>query len=175
MIGGGSLASRPTSTVQYFSLADEPHGDRLNAARRKPPLHFFPKERRDLITHEPVQDPARLLGLVFVGVESTGLTDGVLNAFLRDLLDQHPLQLAFWFLQLGRDVPSDRFPFAVRVGREVDHLGRSRRVGDFLQDLFLAWDRDVLRLEVVFDVDAQGAVGEVFDVALGGENLIVLA
>ena len=39
-----------------FTLADDSHGDGLDAAGRKPPLHLVPEDGADLVAHQPVED-----------------------------------------------------------------------------------------------------------------------
>ena len=77
------------------------------------------------------------------------------------------------------DVPGDRLALAVEVGREEDEvraLGRLRDVVDLLAAVVVD---DVLGLEVVVDVDAELALarvlGQVADMAIGGEDAVVVA
>ena len=63
--------------------------------------------------------------------------------------------------------------FAIRVWRQK-HLRRLFGLGpQFLQHLLLALNGDVLRLEIMRHVDAQTALGKVFDVPHRGLHRVV--
>jgi hypothetical protein len=70
-------------------------------------------------------------------------------------------------LDLLGDVPTDRFTFTIRVGRDVDLIRVMRGFLDLGQRLFLAGDRNVLRSETLLDVDAELFFREVADVTDG--------
>ena len=70
----------------------------------------------------------------------------------------------FLLAQFLGQMPCDGFAFAVRVRRQIDVV---RGQGQLLQpgeNLLLAGNDDVFRLEFVVDIDAQRALGQVFDV-----------
>ena len=77
------------------------------------------------------------------------------------------------------DVPGDRLALAVEVGREVDRVGALGRLGDLGDLLAAVVGDDVLGREVVVDVDAElalaGVLGQVADMAVGGEDTVVVA
>ncbi len=64
-------------------------------------------------------------------------------------------------------VRGDGFAFAIRVGRQVDHVRRLRQFLQLGQHLLFAGDNDVLGFEVVLDVDTETALGEILHVAVG--------
>ena len=70
------------------------------------------------------------------------------DALLRDLVDQDALDVRVDVLDLLGDVPRDRLTFAIGIGREVDGLVLARRLADLRDDLLLALDDLVDRLEV---------------------------
>ena len=63
-----------------------------------------------------------------------------------------------------RQMPRDRFAFAIGVGREVDLAGRFRRRLELLDDVALAFDRQVFGRKIVVDVDAERRLRQVADV-----------
>src|SRR6185369_11513729 len=73
------------------------------------------------------------------------------------------------------DVPPDGLALAVRVGRDEDLVGAPGGRGERLDDLFLAGDDLLGRLEVVVEVDANALLGKVLDVAHRGEHLVLRA
>ena len=66
----------------------------------------------------------------------------------------------------------DRLALAVRVGGHVDRGRLLSRALQLFEDRALALDDDVLRREVVVDVDAELTLGEILDVAHGGLDLV---
>ena len=70
---GGFFAVRLTSMVQYsrfskradlaLALDDQPQRDGLHAAGGKSAPHLVPKQRRNLVSDQPVEHAARLLRL----------------------------------------------------------------------------------------------------------------
>ena len=72
-------------------------------------------------------------------------------------------------------MPADGFAFAVRVGREKHAVGVFGFAFQLLDELFLAFDADVLRGIVMLHVDAQLRSGQVADMAHAGGDLIIIA
>ena len=72
-------------------------------------------------------------------------------------------------------MPADGFAFAVRVGRKKHAVGVFGFAFQLLDELFLAFDADVLRGIVMLHVDAQLRSGQVADMAHAGGDLIIIA
>jgi hypothetical protein len=109
------------------------------------------------------------------------MLEGFLHGFFGDLVEGHAVDRnpAFFLLaaidELFRQVRGNGFAFAVRVRRQIN---RSRAFGQLLElghDLFFSRDDVVVGGEVAFEIDAQPALGQVFDVAQRGFDLVVLA
>ena len=98
--------------------------------------------------------------------------DAVLDAFLRYLVELDALGGLLAREKLVGQMPGDRFTLAVGVGREQDLVGRLRGLLELLDDLLLAGNDLVRLLEPSLDVDAE-LLGQVLDVALGGEHLVL--
>ena len=64
--------------------------------------------------------------------------------------------------------------FAVRVRRQVDGIGGGGELLQLGDNFFLAGNDDVVGLEIVFDIDAQGALGQVLHVPERGFDGITL-
>ena len=62
-------------------------------------------------------------------------------------------------------MPRDGLAFAVRVRRQVDVVRGQSQLLQLGENFLLARNDDVFRLEFVIDVDAQRALGQVFNVA----------
>ncbi len=76
-------------------------------------------------------------------------------------------------------MPGDRLAFAIEVRGEEDHVRRLGGLGDLGDLLAAIVGDDVLRGEVVVDVDTELALArilrQVADMAVGGEDPIVVA
>ena len=135
------------------------------------------EERAERVADEPVDDPAGLLGVD----EVLSMSRGWANAS-RIAPSVISLKVTRWVFDAGDvgglgDVPGDRLALAVEVGGEVDVVGALGRLLD-LGDLLAAVVGDhVFGREVVVDVDAElalaGVLGQVADVAVGGEDPVV--
>ena len=66
----------------------------------------------------------------------------------------------------------DRFAFAVRVRRQVDSVGALRQLLQLGEHFFFARNDDVFGREVVLDVDAKRLLGQIFNVAERGFDLV---
>ena len=107
---------------------------------------------------------------------------------LCDLIKGHAAKalvpVFFFFLFLFRfravtqffgKVRGNGFAFAVRIRRQVDRVHSACQLLQLGNDLFLAGNDDVLGIEIVIDVDAQRALGQIFDVPERGLNRVALA
>ena len=72
-------------------------------------------------------------------------------------------------------VPGDRLPLAVGVGRQVDLARLLDALLELLDELGLVPRHQVLRREVVVDVDPERALGQVADVAHRGLHGVAAA
>ena len=147
-----------------LAVDDQLDRDRLDPAGRKAAADLGPEQRRDLVSHQTVQDAARLLRVDAVHIDLVRMLDRVERRRLRDLVQLD----AFGRLQLQefREMPSDCFALAIGVGREVDVAGARGFHGrlELLDDVPLTFNSEVARGEVVRDVDAERTLGEIADV-----------
>jgi len=124
---------------------------------------------------EALEDPARLLSLVFVRVQLPGLVHGIADGVLRQLVKQDPVKPATLFFEhLGR-VPGNGLTFAVGVRRQVDIFGFGSGLFQGLDHFLLAGDACVLRCETGLDVDSHFSLGKVLDMAHRGGHVVVAA
>ena len=156
-------------------LADQAERDGLDATRREAWANRLPKKRADLVAHQPIEDPARLLGLHLLHVEGLGALESLLHGSLRDLPEGDALESILLALkpELMSHVIGDRLPFAVGVRREDDALRALRLLLEPAEDLGLAANRDVLRLESGFHVHTQLFLRQVTHMAYRGRDLVV--
>ena len=140
-----------------LALHDHPQRHRLHPAGGETAPHFVPQQRRNLIAHQAVQHAARLLRIHQVHVHLAGLLERLGDRLLGDLVEHHAvdprpvLLLGKLFLQVG----ADGFAFAVGVGRQIHILHFPGSLFELGDQLFLAFDDFVARLETVLHVDCQ--------------------
>ena len=146
---------------------DEPGRDRLHAAGGQAGHDLLPQHRRDLVAVEPVEDPARLLGLDEVHVEVARVLGGLEDRRLGDLVEDHPLDRDALRLQLVEEVPGDRLALAVLIGGEVELVGVLEQVLELADLRLLVARHDVVGLEAVLDVDREPAPRLVLDLRRG--------
>ena len=99
----------------------------------------------------------------------------LLHALLGDLIEGHAVGLVGVEAQDVGQMPADGFAFTVRVGRQQHTVGVLGLALQLFDELFLAFDADVLRRIVMLDVDAQLGGGQIADVAHAGRNFVVFA
>ena len=87
-----------------------------------------------------------------------------LTAFFVISLNSTRWMFGFVLANLLGDVPGDRLPFAIGVGRQQHPSGNRRRRLDLRQHLLLRLDDDVFGPEAVLDVDAHLLAGQILDV-----------
>ncbi len=102
-------------------LDDQPHGDALHAARRKPRTDLPPQQRRNVVAVQPIDDPPHLLGADEVLVDLAGMLQRLKNRLFRDLV-KHQAMDRHLRLQDFAEMPTDRLPFPVFVRRQVQFL-----------------------------------------------------
>ena len=149
----------------------------------QPAGHLLPEQRRDLVADDTVEDPPGLLGVDAVGLDRTRVAERVLDLRLGDRVEDDALGVLDRVVQRVGDVPGDRLPFAVQVGREPDVFRQLRRLLEVGDGLLRVVHHLVGGLEVVVQVhaghrhlDALRVAGrQVADVADTGHHAVVLA
>ena len=165
-----------------LALDDQAQGDGLHPPGGETTAHFVPKQRRDLITHQPVKHAAGLLRVHQVGVDVARVLERFLHGALGDLVEGDPAngdRVLLLFLAVDAvtaeffgQVRSNGLAFAVWVRREIDRVRRLRQLLQLGDDLFLAGDDDVLGREVVVQIDAQRLLGQILNVAERGLDIV---
>ena len=135
-------------------LDDDPDRHALDPARRETLLHLAPQDRGDLVPVEAVQDAARLLGLDQAKIELPGVGERLFDGMLGDLVEDHPMHRDLGLQRLGQ-VPGDRLPFAVLVGRQVELVDVGEHLLEHLHPFPSLLGHHVQGLEVVVDVDSE--------------------
>ena len=155
-------------------LHDQPHGHGLHAPSREAPPNLIPKQRRNLVAHQPVQNAPRLLRVHEVLIQVPGMLECLLHRLLRNLVEGHPLNL-FPLLgrraQLQRQVVRNRLALAVRIGRKIDFVSPGRGLLQLRDDFLFARRHNQRRLEgAILQLHAQFVLGQVHDVPHRGQH-----
>ena len=151
----------------------------MDAAHAEAPSHFFPQQLAALVPNDAVQHATGLLGIDQLHIDLPGRLERTFDGRLGDFVEEHaehfsivPSRLA---VDLFGDMPRNRFALAVRVRGKEHRVGFLRPLFNLGEDFGFALDDHVLRLEVMLEVDAQLAGGEILHVADGGQNRVAAA
>ena len=162
-----------------FALDDHAQRRRLHAPGRKPALDLAPQHRREVEAHKVVQRPACLLGIDQRAGDLARVGHRLLDGTRGDLGEHHPVQVLVLeqaaLAQDLHDVPADRLALAVRVGGQVDAVGLGGGLGDRLHVLLVLVDQVVAHPEAVLRIHRALLGHQVAHMAVGGQDLEVLA
>ena len=164
-----------------FAFDDQAQRNGLHAPGGKTAADFIPEQRRDLIAHQAVEHAASLLRVDQVLIDGARMFERCLHGALGDFVESDALNarrrpsspffsfLAFFLLavvaEFERQMGGDGLAFAVRIRRQIDGVRRGRQLFQLGDNFLFAGDDDVIRLEVVRDIDAQSALGQILHVA----------
>ena len=158
-----------------FAVIDQAHGHALHAACGKAPAHLAPEERAELVAHQTVQHTAGLLCVEQIFVDGAGMGHALLHALFGDLVKGHAVRLVGVQPQNVCQMPADGFALTVRVGCQQHAVCVFGLALQFLDELFLAFDADVLWGIAVLHIDAQLGSGQVTDMAHACGDLVIIA
>ena len=156
-------------------VVHHPGGHRLDPPGGKAPANLLPQQGAEFIAHDPVQNPAGLLGIHQLLVNVPGLPDALLHHVLGDLVERHPPALVVRQVQELLQVPGNGLSLAVRVGCKIDHVRAFSRLLQITDNILFALDGFVDRLEIMLQIHAQGTLGQVPEMAHAGLHCEILA
>ncbi len=136
---------------------------------------FRPEQRAEFVTDETIEHPPCLLRVHQVHIHRTWMLEGFQHCFLGDFMENHPFERHAFLLDLSRQVPRNRFPFAVRICCQVNGADFLAGVFQFFDGFRFGARHDIFRLEIMFDVHAQAALGQIPDVPHRGFKIIFTA
>ena len=162
---------------QAFALADQPQRHGLDASGAESAPHLAPQQRAHHVADDAVQHAPRLLRVHAVHVDLARVLERLAHGPRRDLVVLHAkdrLALAGRLERLAQ-MPRNRLPLAVRIGRQIDDIALLGGFAQLLDHLGLLRRDDVFGRKMVLDVDAQFAFRQVADVPHGGLHQVILA
>ncbi len=162
-----------------LALHNQPQRHRLHSPRAQTALHLVPQQRRNLIPHQPVQNPPRLLRIHQILIHVPCMEECRPNRLLRDLVERHPLQrpaLLHRGQQLHLQVRRNRLPFAIRIRRQKHRVRLGRQLFQPVHNLLLARRHNQRRLKrPVLQLHANVVLRQVHDVANRGLHHVIAA
>ncbi len=157
-----------------FALADQAQRHRLDPAGRARALELAPQHRREREADQVVERPARLVGVDQADIEVARMLHRLQDCALGDLVEHHPLDVDALdhalILERRQQMPGDRLAFAIRVGGEVEMIGRAQRLGDVGDPLPLVGERLVDHPEVLVRQDRAVLLRQVADMAVARQH-----
>ena len=167
------VLDRDKSTDLLFSFADKAGRDRLHAACGKTTVDLPPQPWRELVTHQTVEDTARLLGIDTVKIDRLRILDRFTDRRRRDLMESNTHLVFRIHIQKLRQMPGDRFAFAIRVRCQKDIAALVRRFLQILDDIRPIRRIDVLRRKAILYIDPHSTLGEITQVSHGRHDFVV--
>ena len=136
----GPILDRHKRLDLAFPFNDEAQSYGLHPARGQAAAHLVPQQRRDLITHDAIEDASRLLCVDKIAIDIPGMFKGVVHRLGGNFIKRYATNRVALgeTAQLIFKMRCDRFSFTVRVRSEINN---SRSLGQLLQpvdDLFLS-------------------------------------
>ncbi len=152
----------------HLAIDDQAHRHGLHSARGQSGPHLAPQQWRQPVADQTIDHPARLLRGDQRTVDLSRMRERRVNRELGDLVEDDPVGIA-QSERLGQ-MPGDGLALAIGVGREERRRRLLHGRAQIADLLLLALDELVLRGETVVDVDADLRLGQIADVAHGGEH-----
>ena len=158
-----------------FSVHHHPGGNRLHTTGGQATAHLLPQQRRKLIAHDTVENPAGLLGIHQIIVNVPGVLNGLPHHPLGNLVEGDPMSLFVGQVQQLLQMPGDGFALAVRVRCQIDGLHLIGGGTQLLNQLFLAPHGDIVRLKIMLQINAHFTLGQIPQVTHAGFYQVIRA
>ena len=155
-----------------FAVTDDLERRGLHAPCAQASANLAPQKRADLITYQSVQRASRLLCVHQSDIDGTRRFDRLFDRILCNFVEHDAAGLIRVQSQEESQMPGDCLSLAVRVGCQIDFSGSLRLFFEFLDQIALPADRNILWLKIVFHVDAQFALRQVSDMSDRSNDLI---
>ena len=150
-----------------------PGGHALHPSGGQAPADLFPKQGGQLIAHDPVQNPSRLLGIHQIVINIPGIADGILHHLLGDLVEGDPVGLAVRQVQQLLQVPGNGLSLPVRVRCQIDRIRLFGGGLQFLNEGLFAPNRQIFRGEIMLQIHAHSAFRQIPQMAHAGFHHII--
>ena len=131
---------RDKFTDFVLAITDHADCDGLDASGAQPSSDLFPEEGADLISYQPIQYPAGLLGLIFIKIQFLGMVDGFQDCVFRQVIEKDAIDFLVFCADFLGNMPRDRFTLSVRVGSQKDVRDIFCRLLQFGQGFLFGFD-----------------------------------
>ena len=178
IIGGKSGFDSPIflgnkGTDLLLTLGNDSGRNRLNTSTRKTTLKILPEHLGKLEAYETVKNSSCLLGVNKIHVNLTRILDCFLNSALCNLIEGYTAGSVLRNTELTCDVPGNSLSLTVRVGCEEDLVSTLCFLLKLLNNVALATDIYIVRLEIILNVNSKRTLRQITNVTLRCNNLIV--
>ncbi len=146
---------------------------RLDPSGRQTPAQLPPQQGRELIAHNPVQQPPCLLGIHQILVDGPGGGDGGLDHLFGDLVEGDTIGLVVRDVQKLLQMPGDGLALPVRVRGQIDPAAFFGGLFQVVNHVLFVLNGLIDGLQVVVEINADFAFGQIPDMTEGGLHLIV--
>ena len=162
--------------ILYLALAlnDESERYALHSACGQLALYLTAKHGREFITHESVQNAARLLRVHKVLVYLARVFNRLCYSLFGYFVKRYTRFVVFGQSEYGRNMPRNGLALAVGVRCEIYAFRASRFLFKLCHDLFLVGHHFVSGREIVFHVHGKRLCGQIADVPHRCEYLITV-
>ena len=167
------VLDRPERPDLALALDDQAHGDRLDAAGGQAGPDAAPQERADLVADQPVEDPAGLLGVDQLQVDLAGLRNA--SRIASRVISVKVTRLASRGVGAEQRSATWKAMASPSRSKSVASTRSSARLRARFSSAtcFLESVGHLVGLELVLDVHAEVALGQVADVAVRGPDGVV--
>ena len=132
-----------------FTLNHQTHSHRLYATGRQTTRNFFPQQWRHHIAHNTVHKAARLLRINTIDVQLARFFKRLANSIFGNFVKHHAAVAGVVATDDFPQVPCNGFPFAVKVGCEIDVVGFFSQLLQFRNNFLFTRQHFIARIPVV--------------------------
>ena len=157
--GNGPIFDSFKRIALRFPFTDDPYGHGLHSTGTQPTPNFLPEQGAQHISDNTIQHPARLLRIHLIHVDGAGRFQRSLDRALGDFVKEDSVHLVGLAIQFFGNVPSNGFTFSIGVWCQEHFICLLRLSLDLGESFTFSSDDDIVRFEVVFDINPQLALG----------------
>ena len=158
-----------------LTVADQTHGNRLDAPCGQPLTYLAPEEGRQLIANDAVQHTACLLGIHLGHVNWPRVMHRLLNRRFCDFVKDDAAVRRRINAKDMRKMPCNCLPLTVRIARQIDFIGILCLFFECTDQIAFPTHINVFRLKVMFHINAKLTFGQIAQMSHRCTNSILFA
>ena len=165
-LSGNAVVGLALESLDFLlALGYQTHGYALHATCRESRLDLAPQHRRQLKSHNTVEDTTCLLGIHQVQVDFAGMLNSFQNSGLGNLVENDATRILIRQTKHLKQMPCNSLSLAVFITCEPHEIGLSGLVFQFLDLFFLVLRYLIYGFESVLHINAEVLLVQVADVA----------